>query len=115
VNGALENGLTVVTDITNTGAREGEEVSQLYISPPGFEGAPRTALRGFQRVSLQPGERRTIRFTLSPRDMSFVTNEGERQLIPGSYRLSIGSGQPDSGVPTQGTTYAIAKTVDLPK
>ena len=115
VGGGTENGITVRTRITNSGARAGDDVAQLYITPPGFEGAPRIALRGFQRVSLKPGESRDLIFTLSPRDLSFVTMAGERALIPGDYGLSIGSGQPGEGVQTQQARYSITKTVPLPK
>jgi beta-glucosidase len=99
--GAPENGVVVSTEITNTGPRDGDEVAQLYLAPPGFEGAPRLALRGFQRLSLKPGERRQVSFRLSPRDLSFVTRDGTRQLMPGQYKLSVGSGQPGTGVAGQ--------------
>jgi beta-glucosidase len=115
VGGAVENGIKVVTQITNSGGRAGEDVAQLYITPPAFEGAPRLALRGFERVSLKPGETRSIEFTLSPRDLSFVTMAGERALIPGDYRLSIGSGQPGTESPVQTATYNISRSVALPK
>lgn len=115
VGGAVENGISVSTKITNSGARAGDDVAQLYITPPGFEGAPRLALRGFRRVALQPGESRTVTFTLSPRDLSFVTMAGERALIPGDYRLSIGSGQPNADNPGQTVAYNISRSVALPK
>lgn len=115
VGGAVENGITVRTRITNSGAPAGDDVAQLYITPPGFQGAPRIALRGFQRVTLKPGESRDLIFTLSPRDLSFVTMAGDRALIPGDYALSVGSGQPGEGVQTQQVRYSIAKTVALPK
>lgn len=115
VGGAVENGITVRTRITNSGARAGDDVAQLYITPPGFDGAPRIALRGFQRVSLKPGESRDLVFTLSPRDLSFVTMAGERALIPGGYALNIGSGQTGEGVQTQQALYTITKQVSLPK
>lgn len=101
VDGTAENGVVVTTTVANTGKREGDEVAQLYLVPPSFEGAPRLALRGFQRVSLKPGERRALRFTLSPRDLSFVTRDGVRQLMPGTLKVSVGSGQPGTGVAGQ--------------
>ncbi|MFB0875569.1 MULTISPECIES: glycoside hydrolase family 3 C-terminal domain-containing protein [unclassified Sphingobium] len=115
VGGAVENGITVRTRITNSGARSGNDVAQLYITPPGFEGAPKIALRGFQRVSLKPGESRDLVFALSPRDLSFVTMAGERALIQGDYQLSVGSGQPGGTVQTQQARYSITKNVSLPK
>jgi beta-glucosidase len=115
VKGAFENGAVVSTEITNSGAVEGDEVAQLYLTPPGFEGAPKLALRGFQRVSLKPGERRKLSFRLSPRDLSFVTRDGVRQLEPGQYRISVGSGQPDTGVTRQDGALTLHRAVVLPQ
>ena len=115
VKGAFENGAAVSTEITNSGAVEGEEVAQLYLTPPSFEGAPKLALRGFQRVSLRPGERRKLSFRLSPRDLSFVTRDGVRQLTPGQYRISVGSGQPDTGVTRQDGALTLRRAVVLPQ
>ena len=113
VAGAPENGIVVTTEVANTGKRDGDDVAQLYLTPPAFEGAPRVALRGFQRVPLKAGERRKISFTLSPRDLSFVTRDGVRQLTPGQYRLSVGSGQPGTGVAQQDGTLTLKQTVVL--
>jgi beta-glucosidase len=115
VKGAAENGVVVTTEITNTGAREGDEVAQLYLTPPAFDGAPKLALRGFQRVSLKPGEKRRVSFRLSQRDLSFVDRDGNRQLTPGQYKLSVGSGQPETGVPGESTTLQLRRSVALEK
>ncbi|WP_202412643.1 glycoside hydrolase family 3 C-terminal domain-containing protein [Duganella lactea] len=113
VDGAPENGVIVTTEISNTGGRDGDEVAQLYLTPPAFEGAPRLALRGFQRVTLKAGERRQISFRLTPRDLSFVTRDGARQLMPGQYRLSVGSGQPGEGVAGQQAPLVLSRSVPL--
>lgn len=113
VDGAFENGVVVSTEVENTGKRAGDDIAQLYLTPPAFEGAPRFALRGFQRVSLKAGERRSISFRLSPRDLSFVTRDGVRQLMPGQYRLSVGSGQPGTGVPGQESLLTLNRTAVL--
>ncbi|UGQ48792.1 glycoside hydrolase family 3 C-terminal domain-containing protein [Massilia endophytica] len=115
VNGSPENGLLVTTEIVNTGKRDGDEVAQLYLKPPSFEGAPIHALRGFERISLKAGERRQVSFRLSPRDLSFVTRDGSRQLIPGQYQLSVGSGQPGTGVPGRQAHVALSHPVVLEK
>jgi beta-glucosidase len=113
VSGSPENGIVVTTDVANTGKRDGDEVAQLYLTPPAFDGAPRLALRGFQRVSLKAGERKQVSFTLSPRDLSFVTRDGVRQLTPGQYRLSVGSGQPGTGVAQQDGTVTLKQAIVL--
>jgi beta-glucosidase len=114
VGGAAERGLRVTTSIRNTSSRAAEEVAQLYLGPPKFDGAPRLALRGFQRFELQPGEQRTIAFELSPRDLSFVNRDGMRQIFSGEYVVSVGAGQPGTGVPVQAATFVIKREVKLP-
>lgn len=95
----LKEGVRVTASVANEGARAGEEVTELYLTPPAFDGAPRLALRGFQRVALGPGESKMVSFELSPRDLSFVTKEGDRQVMAGTYQVTIGSGQPGAGIP----------------
>jgi beta-glucosidase len=106
-------GVRVSTTLTNTGRVAGEEVAQLYLEPPRFDGAPRRALRGFQRVALRPGESRALDFALDPRDLSFVTRDGVRQVLAGDYRVTLGSGQPDSGVPFQAATFSTPREIRI--
>jgi beta-glucosidase len=115
VDGNIEHGVRVSTVVTNTGKRAGEEVTQLYLEPPRYEGAPRLALRGFQRFNLQPGERKTISMTLSPRDLSFVTRDGVRQVMKGDYRANVGGGQPGTGASTQSVAFSVPRTVAIPE
>ncbi|MGA2383198.1 MAG: glycoside hydrolase family 3 C-terminal domain-containing protein [Gemmatimonadales bacterium] len=64
--------ITVSVDVRNTGSRAGDEVVQLYVRHLGSKVArPKRELRGFQRVTLQPGERRTVRFRLLPRALAY--------------------------------------------
>jgi beta-glucosidase len=115
VNGVPENGLRVTTEVSNTGNRDGDEAAELYLIPPQFDGAPRLALRGFQRIFLKAGERRQIVFELSPRDLSFVGADGVRQVKPGLYTVSVGSGQPDAGIASQSANFAVANVVGIPE
>ncbi|WP_370584375.1 glycoside hydrolase family 3 C-terminal domain-containing protein [Novosphingobium sp. ES2-1] len=115
VGGSTANGIRVTTQVTNTGAREGEEVVQAYLRFPDQPGAPRVALRGIQRVSLKPGESKAVTLELSPRDLSAVRPDGVRQVFAGTYRLNLGGGQPDSGLPGTETTFSVDRVVDLPK
>ncbi|UAK23240.1 glycoside hydrolase family 3 C-terminal domain-containing protein [Sphingomonas nostoxanthinifaciens] len=109
-----ETGLRVTTEIANTGKRAGDEVAQLYLNFPDTPGAPRIALRGFQRLTLKPGEHRTVTFDLTPRDLSAVAVDGARQVMAGRYSVSVGSGQPGTNVPGQSAQFAIARSVPLP-
>jgi beta-glucosidase len=112
--GGIDRGLRVSAEVRNTSATRGEEVAQLYLQPPEFEGAPRLALRGFQRFTLEPGERRMLSFQLSPRDLSFVTRDGLRQIFAGEYRVTVGSGQPGTGVPAQSAVFTSPQQMPLP-
>jgi len=109
------DGMRVTTSVRNTGARAGEEVAQLYLQFPTDPGAPRVALRGFQRVALKPGESRSIRFDLSARDLSAVTVDGVRKVLAGVYRVSVGSGQPGTNVPSESASFTVKDAQTLPK
>ena len=115
IEGVPETGLHVTTEIANTGSRAGEEVAELYVTPPAFEGAPRLALRGFKRIALKPGETRTVTFDLSPRDLSFVAPDGKRQVFAGAYTISVGSGQPDAATAHQAGQVSAIKAAMLPE
>jgi beta-glucosidase len=108
-------GIRVQAEVRNSGALQGDEVAQLYLNFPDDPGAPRIALRGIQRLSLKPGEARTITFDLMPRDLSSVSLAGKRRVLPGAYRVSVGSGQPDTGVPGQSAGFTINRPIELPE
>ncbi|MDR7296301.1 beta-glucosidase [Pelomonas aquatica] len=114
-DGKAAPSVVVRTAITNTSARDGDEVAQLYLTPPRFEGAPKLALRGFQRLHLKAGERREVSWRLDARDLSFVDRDGVRQVMPGSYGVSVGGGQPDTGAPAESTTFSLARPLTLPR
>ena len=113
IDGEPQKGVRVSTTVRNTSKRAGEEVAQLYLKPPAFEGAPRLALRGFQRVSLKPGESRAISFELSPRDLSFVTRDGVRQVFVGTHEVSVGSGQPGTNVPAESASFTTTQPLGI--
>lgn len=85
--------LKVVVDVTNIGARDGDEVVQLYVSRPGAD-APLRSLKGFQRVALKAGQSRTLTFDLDPAALSVVDAGGVRLVEAGAAQLWIGGGQP---------------------
>jgi len=113
--GGAHNGIRVTTQVTNTGQRAGDEAVQLYLDFPDDPGAPNIALRGFQRVSLKPGEKKTVTFDLSPRDLSAVTVDGVRTVLKGDYTVTVGSGQPGFGVPTSTARFSVAQEAVLPR
>lgn len=81
----------------------GEEVAQLYlINQNKSIQAPLKTLKGFERISLKSGESKTITFTLSPEDLSHVTEEGISQEYNGEIKIAIGGHQPDETNKTSG-------------
>ncbi len=86
--------LTVEADVENTGKRDGDEVAELYLVPPGSPVAPMRELAGFERVHLAPGEHRHLRFTLDARTLSQVDARGERAVSAGHYGIFVGGSQP---------------------
>jgi beta-glucosidase len=106
--------LGVDIDVENTSHAQGDEVAELYLDFPGQPGAPQLALRGFQRVSLSPGEKKHLHFDLTPRDLSWVNPEGSRVLSAGSFHVFVGSGQPGAAPPGERETYMVRGTLKLP-
>ncbi|MBB5895862.1 discoidin domain-containing protein [Kutzneria kofuensis] len=88
--GALVNGRSTVTaTVTNTGSRAGTEVAQLYVGDPGSAGEPPHQLKGFQRVTLNPGASATVTFTLTARDLASWTSNGW-VAGAGNYQVLVG-------------------------
>jgi beta-glucosidase len=101
--------------VTNTSHRAGDEVAQLYLSFPSVPGAPLRALRGFQRVHLEAGASQKLRFELQPRDMSMVTEAGDPIVAEGQYTVSVGGGQPNTGVKVLTGTFSVKGKITLPE
>src|SRR5262249_47711803 len=89
--------LTVEAEVRNTGKRAGDEVVELYLTPPANDVAPIRELKSFQRVHLEPGAARTVRFELQPRQLSEVDAAGKRSVQPGTYGIYVGGAQPAPG------------------
>jgi len=107
--------LTADVTVTNSGKFAGDEVVQLYLSFPDVNGAPLRALRGFQRVHLDPGKSQAVHFELKQRDLGMVTEAGQPIIAEGQYKISIGGGQPGTGAPTVAGTFQISGTMNLPE
>ena len=112
---AAGNPLVVEAKVTNKGSKAGDEVAELYLSFPKVPGAPLKALRGFQRVQLEPGASQTVKFELNPRDISMVTDAGEPIVAEGAYTLSVGGGQPGTSAPVVTGNFKVKGTVTLPE
>jgi beta-glucosidase len=78
-------------EVTNTGALRGDEVVQLYIRDEvSSVTRPVKELRGFRRVSLEPGEKKTMEFTLGPDELSFLNRDMHRVVEPGTFKIMAG-------------------------
>jgi beta-glucosidase len=91
---AADGSLTVSADVTNTGALDGDEVVQLYLTHENVDGAALKELHGFERIHLAHGQAKTVTFTLHDRNLSVVDSEGKRRVMKGDVKVWIGGGQP---------------------
>lgn len=83
--------LEVQVTLSNTGARAGKEVVQLYTSDLFASLTPDVRrLRAFDKIALEPGEAETVRFVLRSADLSFINAEGQRVTEPGDFELELG-------------------------
>ena len=101
--------------VTNTAKLAGDEVVQLYLKFPDIAGAPIRALRGFQRIHLDPGASQKVDFHLNQRDLSMVTEGGNIIVTQGKYTISVGGGQPGTGAPSTSGNFEIKGQVILPE
>jgi beta-glucosidase len=93
---AARGDVTVSVDIKNTGSRRGDEVVQLYVrdllsSVINYD----SQLRGFERISLLPGEQKTVRFVLHPDDLALLDRNMNWTVEPGQFELMAGSSSVD--------------------
>jgi beta-glucosidase len=86
--------VTVSVDVTNRGGRDGDEVVELYLTHEGVAGAPRRALKAFERIHLARGETRRVAFTLRDRALGIVDESGKHRIVPGRVEVWVGGGQP---------------------
>ena len=86
----------VSLEVKNSGKRAGDEVVQLYLKDVLASVIPyEKVLRGFERVSLQPGEKRTVRFRLGRGDMELIDAQRSRTVEPGEFVVEAGSSSTD--------------------
>jgi len=84
--------VSVSVDVQNTGDREGSEVVQLYINDViSSVSTPVIELKGFKKVNLKAGEKKTINFKLTPEDLSLIDENLKRIVEPGTFSVMVGS------------------------
>jgi beta-glucosidase len=87
----------VSVEVTNTGKRSGDEVVQLYVHDLVSEKVTRPVkeLKGFRRITLEPGETRTVEFILGPEQLSYLDEHMQRIVEPGTFEVMVGPGSAD--------------------
>jgi beta-glucosidase len=107
VQTAKGKNVIVTAQVTNTGKLAGDEVAQLYVKHL-TEGIrkPIVALQGFKRISLKPGETKTVSFVLSPDQLSLVDKTDKWSENKGRIELSVGGTQPGEKNATSGNVLS---------
>lgn len=91
----------VLVDVTNTGPRRGDQVVQLYIRDlVSSVTRPVKELKGFQRITLTPGERRTVTFDLTPEHLAFYDIDMTWSVEPGEFTIMVGTSSCDEDLQT---------------
>src|SRR5262249_48007406 len=86
----------VSVDVSNAGTMRGDEVVQLYIRDEvSSVTRPVKELRGFRRVTINPGETKTVEFTLGPDELSFLNRDMRRVVEPGVFEIMVGGNSVD--------------------
>ncbi len=97
-NAAAGRPVEVSIEVKNTGQRAGQETVQLYVGDEATRNVVRPVreLKAFQKISLAPGESRTVSFTLTARDFSYYDPHQHTWIVsPGKHRIDIGSSSRD--------------------
>jgi beta-glucosidase len=104
VGGFNANGTATATaTITNTGSVAGADVAQLYVGDPAASADPPQQLRGFQRVTLNPGQSSTVSFPLTIHDLaSWSSTDNQWEAKAGSYSIKVGDAS--NNLPLTGST-----------
>jgi beta-glucosidase len=83
---------TVSVDITNTGQREGDEVIQMYVRDDyASVGRYLKMLKGFERITLKPGETKTVSFKLGFDELNILNQDMKKIVEPGTFTISVGT------------------------
>jgi beta-glucosidase len=91
-----DGSLTVTVELENVGQRAGDEVAQLYIRDVAASVTrPVKELKGFQRITLQPGEKKRVEFRLGPEHLGFYDRMMKFVVEPGEFKVMVGSSSED--------------------
>jgi beta-glucosidase len=103
--------IDILVDVKNAGEVKGAEIVQLYVSDETASvPVPLRKLVDFQRIFLQPEESQTVKFTITPADLSLIDENNMRAVEPGAFLVTIGGIQPGSKENIQGLTTQVLET-----
>ena len=90
----------VTATVTNTGSVAGSDVAQMYLSDPAAAGEPARQLKGYQRVTLRPGQSARVHFTLDRHALSYYRTPAGSWVLPaGDYTVRVGDSSALAGLP----------------
>jgi beta-glucosidase len=97
----------ITVEISNTGEKAGDEVAQLYIRDEvSSVTRPVKELKGYQRISLQPGQTRTVQFTLDAGALAFYDANMDYVVEPGTFQIMTGASSRDQDLQKQTLTVS---------
>jgi beta-glucosidase len=104
--------VAISVGVSNVGDRAGDEVVQLYLrDEQASVSRPVKELRGFARVPLEPGQRRTVTFRLAAEQLAFTGVDGRLLVEPGRFRVMVGTSSAE--LPCQATFEVTGQTVEV--
>jgi len=101
--------IAISVELENAGGRDGDEVVQLYLTD--VQASSPVAIRtlvGFERLHLKAGSKRTVTFTLNPRQLSLISSDLARVIEPGIFKIYAGGGQPGTAAPGIWSQFEVA-------
>ncbi|BDD00818.1 glycoside hydrolase family 3 protein [Persicobacter psychrovividus] len=110
----ITNGSTVAVEVTvtNTGAMDGDEVVQLYLTDKKASTLrPIRQLAAFERIHLKKGASQVVKFSLTPEQFSMINKKGDRVVEPGTFTINVGGRQPSTTGATSGSVQTSTRIV----
>jgi beta-glucosidase len=106
--------VTATVTVTNTSTVTGDEVVEAYLKTPQANG-PIHSLAAFERVTIAAGESKEVTLTLDPRTLSSVDEKGNRAILAGKYKLTVGGAQPEETEAKSEAGFTVTGSAPLPK
>ena len=105
----------ISVEVQNSGKLAGDEVVELYVKNLSAAGpVPIHSLQGLKRVHLDAGEKRTVEFTLMPKQFAIINADAKREVDAGEFEIAVGGVQPGTSSPTSDIGVQKLKIVGNP-